>query len=237
MHQDVVRQLLALNRRFYDELAEPFVRSRAAPQPGFYRLVDLLPRPCDRLLDVGCGDGRFGRFLQARGVRQYIGVDFSDSLLAQARATTPGEFYQRDLSRPDCLEGLGLFDAVACLATLQHIPGRTNRVQLLAAMKACLASGGRLLLANWQFLASERQRRKVADWGEIGLSSAEVEPGDYLLTWQRGGSGLRYVALIDAAETAALVQEAGLHILAQFRSDGREGDLNLYTILSGEDGF
>jgi hypothetical protein len=78
---------------------------------------------------------------------------------------------------------------------------------------------------------SERQRRKVVDWERAGLTAADVEANDYLLTWRGGGFGLRYVAFVDAAEITALAEAAGLHVEAQFRSDGREGDLNLYTVM------
>jgi hypothetical protein len=80
-------------------------------------------------------------------------------------------------------------------------------------------------------LESSRQRRKIVDWSAAGLDAAQVEANDYLLTWQRGGKGYRYVAFIDAAETVEMAKTAGLRSLAQFRSDGREGDLNLYTVL------
>ena len=60
-----------------------------------------------------------------------------------------------------------------------------------------------------------------------------MEPGDFLLSWQRGGSGLRYVALIDEEATRRLATAAGLRIVDQYRRDGHEGDLNLYTVLAG----
>ena len=78
---------------------------------------------------------------------------------------------------------------------------------------------------------STRQRRKVQPWATIGLTDEDVEANDYLLTWQRGGEGWRYVCMIDEAETAMLASAAGLQIEHQFFSDGKEGDLSLYTIL------
>jgi hypothetical protein len=121
---------------------------------------------------------------------------------------------------------------VACLAVLQHIPGYTSRLRLLEEMRERLGENGRIFLSTWQFLDSERQVRKLRDWSEIGLTAADVEPNDYLLSWQRDGFGLRYVCAVDVAETAALAKDADLKIVEQFRSDGREGNLNLYTILS-----
>jgi tRNA (uracil-5-)-methyltransferase TRM9 len=159
-------------------------------------------------------------------------VDGSPALLALARRSVAGDFYERDLSRAGCLEGLGHFPAIACLATLQHIPGRINRLQLLRQMGGHLAPAGSLVLSSWQFIDSARQRRKIRPWSAVGVQSDQVEVNDYLLSWQRGGAGLRYVCLIDRQETDRLAQAAGLTISHQFRSDGREGDLNLYTILT-----
>lgn len=230
---EVVERLLTLNRQFYEQQAGDFSQTRQGINPGFEKLHDRLPRPCPRLLDVGCGNGRLGHYLQRRqAVGEYVGVDFSSSLLGIAAAQTPGVFYGRDLSQPGCLEGLGRFDAVACLAVLHHMPGRDNRIRLLAAMGDCLVADGRLFISTWQFADNARQQRKIRPWAEVGLTPADVEPGDYLLTWQRGDFAYRYACQIDAAEMGHLATAAGLSIQEQFRSDGREGDLGLYTILT-----
>jgi SAM-dependent methyltransferase len=184
------------------------------------------------LLDVGCGNGRLGHYLQQQqAVGEYVGVDFSSSLLNIASKQVQGTLYGRDLSQPGCLDGLGQFDAVACLAVLHHIPGRANRIQLLAAMGNCLAANGRLFISTWQFADNARQQRKIRPWAEVGLTPADVEPGDYLLTWRRGDFAYRYACHTDAVEMGRLAAAAVLTIQEQFRSDGREGDLGLYTVL------
>jgi 2-polyprenyl-3-methyl-5-hydroxy-6-metoxy-1,4-benzoquinol methylase len=229
---DISRRLLSINREFYRKFAKSFSESRSQPQPGFSRLLEELPDPCDSLLDVGCGDGRLGRYLLDRAViSSYTGVDFSTEMLEIAKVRMEGEFYSRDLSRPNCLEGLEGFSVVTCLSTLQHIPGRLNRLSLLIEMSNRLDPTGRIILANWQFLDSLRQRRKITDWSQVGIDGDDVEPGDYLLTWKRGGEGLRYVSAIDENATADLAGQAGLSIIKNFYSDGREGNLNLYSIL------
>ena len=95
-----------------------------------------------------------------------------------------------------------------------------------------LEPDGRLLLSTWQFLDSERQRRKIAPWGAADIAERDVEANDYLLTWRSGGFGLRYVTFVDLEEMRALAAAAGLVLVDHFRADGREGDLNLYTILA-----
>ena len=80
---------------------------------------------------------------------------------------------------------------------------------------------------------SDRQRRKIRPWSEVDIDPALVEAGDYLLSWERGGAGRRYVAHLDESATGELAAAAGLRILDTFLSDGREGDLNLYAIMAG----
>lgn len=243
MREATSDRLLALNRVFYKTFADPFAQTRANPQPGFSLLAPFVPESCAKVLDVGCGEGRFGRFLMGlRPDMTYVGVDFSRELLQHAADALPdASFVQRDVSRPNSLEDLGSFDLVVSLAMLQHIPGRSNRVRVLEEMGTRLAPHGRLVLSTWQFLQSPRQRRKVVPWSTIGLSEREVERNDYLLDWRAGGRGLRYVAYVDKSELRTLAAEASLSIIETFRSDGREGDLNLYAILdrmdtSGHDG-
>lgn len=233
MRDDVARQLLALNQAFYGKFVQPFAQSRANPQPGFKHLLPYVPEACRRVLDVGCGEGRFGRFLLAElPALSYTGVDFSPELLARAEKALPeGAFYCRDISRADALGDLGDFELVSSLAVLQHIPGRARRAQTLREMAERLTGEGRLFLSTWQFLDSKRQRRKIVSWERAGLADEAVDNGDYLMTWGTAREGLRYVAYIDRAEVKALAEEAGLSVIDDFRSDGREGDLNLYSVL------
>ncbi len=232
MNPEIIQKLLTLNQTFYDSFAESFSQTRRPINPGFDGLLAALPGSPVDLLDVACGNGRFGHYLQQKGaLRRYVGVDFSGKLLQIAQEMTGGTVYQRDLSRPGSLAGLGQFDVVTCLAALHHIPGRENRVQLLREMGERVREDGRIFLSTWQFMDSERQQRKLRDWSEINLFAADVEANDYLLTWQRGGFSYRYACMIDEAETAVLAQAAGLTIIEQFRSDGREGNLSLYSVL------
>jgi len=232
MNETVARQLLEINQNFYSRFSVPFSETRLQPQPGFDRILDKLTFPVKRLLDIGCSDGRLGRFLDDKGILQgYVGVDFSREFIAWAKSGLNGDFFRRDLSQQGCLDGLGQFETIACLATLQHIPGRANRLRLFQECVAHLVAEGHVVLSNWQFTENVRQQRKIVPWSRIGLTADEVETNDYLLSWQRGGFALRYVCYIDAKETATLAKRAGLSIISQFRSDGREGNLNLYTIL------
>ncbi len=233
MEPEIVERLICVNKEFYRQFAEPFSETRGSPQPGFFLLLEYLPDRCKDILDIGCGDARFIKFLKNNGVvGRYTGVDFSSHMLNLARTSADGVYYEVDLSKPDCLDRLGFFDLISCLATLQHIPGYQNRTRLLREISQHIRIGGRIFLSNWQFLDSPRQKKKITDWSEIGIKETDLEDNDYLVTWNRGGFGRRYVAYIDMDETRAMAENAGLRIIDAFRNDGQEGNLNLYTVLT-----
>jgi 2-polyprenyl-3-methyl-5-hydroxy-6-metoxy-1,4-benzoquinol methylase len=233
MKEAVTRQLVALNSVFYETLAEPFSNSRSSFPPGFHKVLDLLPRRPLIVLDVGCGNGRFGRFLVDQGLlAAYTGIDSSVALLALAQEPW-SRLIERDLSQANCLDGVGEFEVIVCLATLQHIPGRLNRERLLREMARHMVTGGRIVLSNWQFLDNARQRRKIRPWAEVGIDASQVEDNDYLLSWERGGSGLRYVAYLNSEITSKMASDAELRVVTTFRSDGKENNLNLYTVMAG----
>jgi 2-polyprenyl-3-methyl-5-hydroxy-6-metoxy-1,4-benzoquinol methylase len=127
-------------------------------------------------------------------------------------------------------------DVIVCLAVLHHIPSFDLRACILREMAGLLAPGGIVILSTWQFLDSDRLRRKIVDWTEVGLVEEVLEQGDYLLDWKRGGRGLRYCHLVDEAEMGRLAAESGMHVRTTFRAGGREGNLSLFAVLGRKNG-
>jgi SAM-dependent methyltransferase len=102
-----------------------------------------------RVLDVGCGVGRWSRLLAARGA-QVVGVDLSPTMIAQAshRAAAEGvadrcRFVVSDLAQLDLGER---FDLVLGVTVLQHILDPRAFREALVAMLEHLAPGGRMVL-------------------------------------------------------------------------------------------
>ncbi len=231
--------LADLNRAFYARFAGDFARTRQSWPPGFQGILPYLASSFN-VLDLGCGNGRLLLFLAEQGWRgRYLGVDSSDSLLAIARARAralagiEAEFRLGDLLVPGWPAVLAGFspDAAAALAVLHHIPGADDRAAFVAATGRILPPGGHLVLSTWQFLSSPRLRSHILPWPAAGLSAADVDPGDYLLSWGQGAAGRRYCAAIGEAEISLLAAQAGLDVVSTFRADGHEGNLNLYAIL------
>lgn len=242
MHTKTVSTLLQLNRRFYAAVADPFDATRQGWTPGLLAIVPYFEGGTKdvplTVADVGCGNGRFARLLEERGLWcDYLGVDGEAGLLAAGREATahhrfaPARFAQADLADP---AWTGVMppqpvDRLLCTATLQHLPGYPLRLATLRRFRAHCR--GIILLSFWQFLSSERFVRKQIPWEAAGVSAEDVEPGDTLLPWRQGVEAVRYVHQVDEAEARQLAGEAGLTLRHTFRADGKEGDLNLYVVL------
>jgi len=242
MRPTVQQQLLDLNRRFYATVADEFDRTRQGLPAGMIALAqmlrDRLPLPA-RVLDVGCGNGRFARALAESGVTAttYTGIDGDERLLALAAEQTAVlsgvtcQFAPADLAQSAWIDATGApYDAVIALAVLHHFPGQTLRQRIVCEMSTLLAPGGLLALSTWQFLSSERLAQRTIAWHEIGLNAADVEPGDALLPWNQGAHAIRYVHHLDLAEIEQLMTSCGLRVINSFRADGKEGNLNLFVI-------
>jgi tRNA (uracil-5-)-methyltransferase TRM9 len=246
MNAATQERLLALNREFYSQVATEFDQTRGGLAVGWQRLQPLLPlvppdQPC-RVLDAGCGNGRFARALAQWGDSfHYLGIDADTELLRLAARHTAdlpqvtAQFQQVDLTAAGWAQTLPTsprrFDLVVCFAVLHHLPGYQLRLRVVKDLAVCLATDGVLLLSNWQFLTSDRFLQKRIPWQQVGLTEADVESGDALLPWQQGGYAVRYVHQIDQTEMTQLAQDANLTIVEQFYADGKEGNLNLYTVL------
>ena len=236
----VAQRLAALNQAFYEDHAEDFAATRPRLPAGVARVLGRVARGA-HVLEVGCGDGKVGRALARAGAAGYLGLDVSAAMLARARRYTAAEplpaplaFRQADLLDPAWPSALPAqpFDWVLAFGVFHHLPGAVRRAQVLQALAARLAGGGHLVLANWQFNRSERLRKRQVGWEAVGLTAADVEPGDALLPWERRGrTGLRYVHLLDAAEARQLAAGAGLRVRETFSADGASGDLNEYWVL------
>jgi tRNA (uracil-5-)-methyltransferase TRM9 len=242
--RETIEKLLVLNREFYAAFAQPFADSRSLSDPALTSILPHIPQHA-RLLDVGCGNGRLACLLdRERPGAVYIGIDAVPELIEVARAQAAdleniaSQFHVADITQSDwsLVIGSSAIDVIVCLAVLHHIPGFDLRARILREMVGLLAPGGIVILSTWQFLDSDRLRRKIVDWAEVGLAEEVLEQGDYLLDWKRGGRGLRYCHLVDETEVERLAAESGTRVQTTLRAGGREGNLSLFAVLGRKNG-
>ena len=197
------------------------------------RVLDELPEAPRRVLDVGCGHGRFAALLEERipGVA-YTGVDASRELLeiARSREGLPAGASWQTADVVFETERLpeGPFDLIAMFAVIHHVPGEGRRATLLRALEERLAPGGTLAVAFWRSVGID-ERRDV-DWSAAGIDPAELEPGDRLQTFDSNRAVPRYAHFADEPEIDRLSLALELPMTLRFDSDGNERVSNAYLM-------
>lgn len=111
-------------------------------------LEAVRPLPTDRMLDVGCGTGRFAITL-APLVANVVGIDLTAAMLDQARKAQAAahieniEWQQGDVANLPFVDGE--FRLVTCKAMLHHV---TEPARVIAEMSRVCARGGHVLAAD-----------------------------------------------------------------------------------------
>ena len=144
-----------------------------------------------RVLDVGCGDGRFCRMLSERGAVT-TGIDPTAALLAVARERHPEGDYVEAFAESLPVAGAG-FDLVVSYVTLCDIADYRKGI---GEMARALKPGGRLLVANLN-----------------SVSSTAIEG------WHKGEDGRQLHMPVDnyTFEWGAIVQWRGIRIVNYHR--------------------
>jgi SAM-dependent methyltransferase len=233
MNDSTIERLNDINRAFYETTAQEFDQTRGTAWQGWVVLKDYLSAPLS-VLDIGCGNGRFGLFLAETFSETitYHGIDNNSALLDFARiAFSDVPNLDATLSEKDIItsgiDSSETYDLVALFGVIHHIPGYDNRQQFIKQIAPRVNPNGLLCFASWRFYEYERFRKRLMDWSD----DIEVEKHDYLLDWRRGERALRYCHYVDDDEQNALIEASSLKEIVTYRADGSDNRMNTYTLL------
>ncbi|MEC4272815.1 class I SAM-dependent methyltransferase [Adlercreutzia sp. R25] len=261
----VVRQLSALTTEFYAREAASFSVTRQAPWHGWEKAWEVISEQRPSLaaeplavLDVGCGNLRFERFL-ATHTRGPVAVCALDNCTALAEdGTAPlSERFTLEFQETDLVEHLlnnhgtplanpGTCDIAVAFGLMHHVPTFALRTRILQELISALRPGGFALVSFWQFLNDPRLAAKAEAVTAAGRAEHNLplfQENDFLLGWQEAERVYRFCHHTPDAEIDALlanVQQAlaqahssspTFRELARFSADGKPGNLNRYVIL------
>lgn len=250
MKKETLLKLNNLNKKFYSAQAASFDATRQTLWPGWERVVDILEksnlvdsREGLSVLDVGCGNGRYLKYLieQDIATKSYLGVDSSEKLIEIAKKNftdrKSSQFEVADILEKHYWQNLNQkFNHIVAFGLFHHIPGYENRLKLVQQMIEHLNSNGTLVITFWQFMKQERfQKMIIATESHLGSLSSDLEENDYLLDWDNSGLP-RYCHYFSDEEVDQLIQElsnSGIQVIQDYNDDGKDKGLNKYLILSG----
>jgi SAM-dependent methyltransferase len=98
--------------------------------------------PGERVLDLGCGAGRFLAVVREAGA-EAVGVELAEAAAERARENVPGADVRLVGADGSLPLGHGEVDLVWCSEVLEHVP---DVADLLLEVRRVLRRGGRLLL-------------------------------------------------------------------------------------------
>lgn len=102
-------------------------------------LMELLPAPVGRVLDVGCGTGAVGRQLREKGAARIVGIEPNAEAAALAREAYD-EVIEAAVERA-LVDLEGPFDTVLCLDVLEHL---VDPWSVLRQLRTLVPPDGRL---------------------------------------------------------------------------------------------
>ncbi|MEY8437469.1 class I SAM-dependent methyltransferase [Atopobiaceae bacterium 24-176] len=269
MDERAARLADRLTAGFYARCGESFSATRTGGWPGWSRLEgplrDAARRAADegralRVLDLGCGNLRFERWLEGLlpgAAVEVIGLDREPGLAAGASGATvgggggsdgPASGLSAEVVAAEFGDGWGLptafeggFDVAVAFGLLHHLTGFCGRRAVIEGLARALAPGGVAAASCWRFLDDRRLAAKareatadaLARWPEL---AGRLGPGDAFLGWQGEEGVFRFCHAVDEAELDRLVAAAaaaapGVREAGRFSADGRSGELNRYVVL------
>ncbi len=228
MNKDKQNEILKIVRNNYEEIAESFDETREKPiWPPLLEMLKEVKRG-ERVLDVGCGNGRILKALSEQGA-EYVGVDQSQRLVDICRQKYPRSKFERlDIAN---LGGLSDYDFnwVFCVAVLHHLPGFDMRLNALRQLRNKIDDDGKVVITVWNMWSETKFRKMI--WKFFFLKLLKRNPmdfGDVLFDWKRGpATSKRYYHAFRRHELKKLAKKAGFKIEKMFRDR-----FNYYLVLT-----
>jgi len=183
MDKEYAEYLLKKTKEDYNLIAEDFSRTRAVVWPEICALFDKYISNGDKILDLGCGNGRYFDYFSQKKV-DYSGVDNSEKLIKLAQERYPKSNFQiadaLNLPFPD-----NFFDKVFSVAVFHHIPSEEFRAQFLKEAKRILKPSGMLILTVWNFKELKEFFLFLKSFTLKLMGLTKLELGDFMEPWAK----------------------------------------------------
>jgi SAM-dependent methyltransferase len=187
-------------------------------------VIELLGlAPGTRVIDAGCGFGRFTAALAAQGC-ETVGVDISPAAIAEAERRCPGPTYLvADLTEP-LPEGVGPFDALLSMYSSFGYGATVEEDEaMLRAFHRALKPGGRLVM---QLSDLERSRFRLRTDEGVVVRETKGVTETLDVDFSTGMLHVRYelgddavdsrIRMYEAEDLERMVLEAGFHDVERY---------------------
>jgi 2-polyprenyl-3-methyl-5-hydroxy-6-metoxy-1,4-benzoquinol methylase len=190
-----------LHQRIGDALFRHVIHER------YSLVVNAIGAPGSRVLDVGCGPGRYGIELARRGAERCVGVDVAASMIEIARdaALEAGVADHCDWHISDFLSwhDEASYDAVVAMGYFDYLENPRPHLERMIAL-----ARGRIFASlpkRWEFRAPLRVVRFKLQKGFVRFYAR----GEILTLFEDAGARLACLSLVDLGRDYIAIYDAG----------------------------
>jgi ubiquinone/menaquinone biosynthesis C-methylase UbiE len=211
MDKEYARKLSLKVIRDYTLVSSNFSRARSRTWPEIDSLINQYVKEKDRVLDLGCGNGRFSVPVLGKKAL-YFGIDNSEQLIAIAKKKYP----QVSFNVADALDipfSKDEFNVILSVSLLHHVPSQFLRDRVIKECQRVLKPGGFLVLTVWNLWNSPQKRKKIFKnvFMKI-LGKSKLDFKDILVDWY--GAKNCYVHCFTKKELIRIVEKNDFKIIS-----------------------
>ncbi len=207
MNQKTAQILLEKVKKDYSHIADEFDVTRQKDWKEFDGFLKYIKKN-DSIADLGCGNGRFLKFIAPKRKVKYLGIDNNKDLLKKA---TPKEnFLHGDLlSLPLDNESV---DVAISIAALHHIPSKKLRKKAVQEIHRIIKKDGILILTSWNLFQKKYKKYIWKAKVKFLLSLGKYDIRDTFIPWGKTGVD-RYYYAFTYKELKTLLLNSGFEII------------------------
>ncbi|MFA4930829.1 MAG: class I SAM-dependent methyltransferase [Patescibacteria group bacterium] len=215
-------QIIAAIKKSYNSIAEHFSQTRQYNWNEIKSYVKQYARAGQNILDLGCGNGRLYQILSPYSI-DYLGVDISQKLIAEAKSKYPTAQWQIDdmsqLKLPS-----NYYHIVFAIASFHHLPNEILRQQVVDNIFRALKPGGLFIMTNWNLYQPKYKKYFNKDH-RFDKNLAE---NDTLIPWKNSAGQIlttRYYHAFTLSEIDKILSACQFQVI-----ENKKNRFNLVTV-------
>lgn len=192
MNEKTAKFLLKKVIKDYSNISDSFDKTRKHSWKEFETFLKYI-KTGQRIVDLGCGNGRFYEFINKHKKIKYIGIDNATPLLKKAKKSFPEiTFIKGDLLKIP-IENKKI-DVALSIASFHHIPSKKLKDKAINEICRILKNKGILIITAWNLFQPKYEKYIWQAYLKHILSFGKYDSRDTFIPWEKSGVKRYYYA-------------------------------------------